>query len=58
MESIEVEAKTIEDALKIALGRLGSTKDKVEVRILREPKKGLFGMEGAQSAKIKVIVKK
>ena len=55
---IEVEAKTTQEAIKIALGKLGAKREDVEIRILREEHKGLFGMEGAKQAKIKVIVKK
>ena len=55
---IEVEAKTIQEAIAIALGKLGAKREDVDIRILREENKGLFGMEGAEQAKVKVIVKK
>jgi spoIIIJ-associated protein len=55
---IEVEAKTTKEAIRIALERLKARKEDVEIKILREENKGLFGMEGAQLAKIKAIVKK
>ena len=55
---IEVEAKTTKEAIRIALERLKVKKEDVEIKILREENKGLFGMEGAELAKIKVIVKK
>ncbi|MGB2706293.1 MAG: Jag N-terminal domain-containing protein [Candidatus Omnitrophota bacterium] len=57
-ESIEVEAKTTKEAIKVALAKLNVKKEDVEIKILREEHKGLFGMEGAEPAKIKVIVKK
>ncbi len=57
MKSIEVEAATIKRAIKIALDKLGTTKDKVIIDILREEKSGLFGMAGAHSAKIRARVK-
>ena len=56
--TIEVEAKTIQEAIKIALVKLNAKKADVDVKILREEHKGLFGMEGAELAKIKVILKK
>ena len=56
--SIEVEAKTTQEAIKIALEKLHAKKEDVEIRILREAHKGLFGMEGAEPAKVKVVVKK
>jgi len=55
---IEVEAKTTKEAIRIALERLKVKKEDVEIKILREENKGLFGMEGAELAKIKVLVKK
>jgi len=56
--SIEVEGNTVEDAIKRALEMLGVSRDAVEVKIVCEEKKGLFGMEGAKPAKIKVALKK
>ena len=55
---IEVEAKTTKEAIRIALEKLKVKKEDVEIKILREENKGLFGMEGAEPAKIKVTVKK
>ncbi|MFH1046457.1 MAG: Jag N-terminal domain-containing protein [Candidatus Omnitrophota bacterium] len=57
MDSIEVEGKNYEEALKIALERLGVTRKEVTVNILSEENKGLFGMEGASPARIKVTLK-
>lgn len=57
-KSIEVEAKTTKEAIKVALAKLNVKKEDVEIRILREEHRGLFGMEGAEPAKIKVIIKK
>ena len=54
---IEVEAKTTQQAIKIALEKLKVKKEDVEIKILREENKGLFGMEGAEPAKIKAVVK-
>lgn len=56
-QSIEVEGPTTKDAIRLGLEKLGVTKDKVEVRILAEEKKGLFGMEGAKQAKVKLTKK-
>lgn len=54
--SIEIEGKTIEDAIKIALQRLKLPREKVKIEVLSEEEKGLFGMPGARPAKIKVSV--
>ena len=58
LRAIEVEAKSIKEAIRIALNKLHAKKEDVDVKILREEHKGLFGMEGAELAKIKVTVKK
>ncbi len=58
MEEIEVEAETIREAIKIALQKLGVPRGKVNVKILSEENKGLFGMRGASLAKVKVSLKK
>ena len=56
--AIEVEAKTTKEAIAIALKKLNISKDKAKIEILREEHKGLFGMEGAEPAKVRVSVKK
>jgi len=57
-KSIEVEAPTIKEAIVIALKKLKAKKEDVEIKVLKEEHKGLFGMEGHEPAKIKVTVKK
>jgi len=57
-KSIEIEAKTTKEAIQIAVKLLKVKKDEIEIKILREEHKGLFGMEGAEPAKIKATVKK
>ncbi len=56
MKYIEKVAKTVEDALNLALEELNLTKDKVEVEVLEEPSRGIFGLIGTKQAKIKVTV--
>lgn len=56
-KSIEIEAKDVKEAIKIALHRLGVTRNKVEIKVLREERKGLFGMEGARQARVRVTIK-
>ncbi len=55
--SIEIEAKTTKEAISIALKKLKAKKEDVDIKILREEHKGLFGMEGAELAKIKATLK-
>ncbi|MGA2775149.1 MAG: Jag N-terminal domain-containing protein [Candidatus Omnitrophota bacterium] len=52
--SIEVEGKTVAEAIKKALKELKVPRDKVKIEVLSEEEKGLFGMEGAKPAKIRV----
>ena len=56
--SIEVEGATVEDAIKKALDVLQAKRDEVNVKVVSEEQKGLFGMEGAKLAKIVVSLKK
>ena len=56
-KNIEVEGSTVEEAIKKALEILNVSRDDVVVKIVCEEKKGLFGMEGAKPAKIKVFLK-
>ncbi|MEW5759081.1 MAG: Jag N-terminal domain-containing protein [Candidatus Omnitrophota bacterium] len=58
MESIEVEGKTVEEAIEEALKLLNTTRDNIEVTVVREGKNGLFGMPGAILTKIRVTKKK
>ncbi len=52
--SIEVEGKTLEEAVKKALKELKLPRKKVKIEVLSEEEKGLFGMQGAKPAKVRV----
>jgi spoIIIJ-associated protein len=54
MESVEKSGKTVEEALRYALARLGVERADVEVEILQKPLKGIFGMLGRKDAILKV----
>lgn len=56
--SVEIEGGTVEEAIKKALDILKVPRDAINVKVVCEEKKGLFGMEGAKPAKIKVSLKK
>ena len=43
MSTIETTGKTIEDAVRSGLVRLGRMKDEVDIEVLEEPKSGFFG---------------
>lgn len=55
---IEVEGSTVEEAIEKALEILNVSREDIHVKIVCEEQKGLFGMEGAKPAKIKVSLKK
>lgn len=57
IKHIEVSGNTVKEAINSALKQLGVTRDRVDIRILAEEQKGLFGMKGAKQAKIKVFLK-
>lgn len=57
MKSIEVEGKTVEEALDKALEELNLTKEMVNVEVLEHGSKGLFNVIGVKHAKIRVTIK-
>jgi spoIIIJ-associated protein len=56
MESIEVEGKTVEEAIKKALEQLRAKRSEVQIKIVSEETRGLFGMAGAKPAKIRATL--
>ena len=54
---IEKSGKNIEEALQSALNELGVTENDVDVEVLENPSKGIFGFFGAKPAKIRVTLK-
>lgn len=56
--SIEVEDKSVEEAIKNALLQLKAKRNQVKIEVLSEEKRGLFGMPGAKPAKIRVTLLK
>lgn len=57
MVAVEKKAKTVEGAVALALEELQITEDKVNIEIIEEPKKSLFGMFGGKPAVVRVVVK-
>ena len=56
--SIEIEGKTVEEAIRNALKELKLPRSKVKIEVLTEEQKGLFGMPGARPAKVRVTLLK
>ncbi|MCM8779860.1 MAG: Jag N-terminal domain-containing protein [Candidatus Omnitrophica bacterium] len=50
---IEVEGKTVAEAVQKALRHLKVPRQKVKIEILSEEQRGLFGMRGAKPAKVR-----
>lgn len=57
MFTVEKTAKTVEEALKLALIELGAREEEVIVEVLDEPKKALLGLIGGKEAKVKITLK-
>ena len=53
----EFEGSTVEGAIEKAEKSLGVSREILDIKVVCEEKKGLFGMEGAKPAKIKVSLK-
>ncbi len=53
-QSIEKTAKTVEEAVDSALTELRATREQVDIVVLEEPTKGLFGILGGRMARVKV----
>lgn len=56
MKSVEVSARTIEEAVASALSHLAVSEDEVEVEVLEQPSRGILGF-GARPARVRVTVK-
>ncbi len=54
MESLETSAKTVEEAVALALEKLGASRDEVEVVVLKEGKPGFLGL-GSEEATVRVL---
>lgn len=57
MKAVEKTAKTIDEAVFLALKDLGASREDVEIDVIEEPSKGIFGLIGVKPARVKVILK-
>jgi spoIIIJ-associated protein len=53
MESLEISARTVEEAIQIALDQLGVSRDQVEISVVKEGKAGILGI-GSDEAVVRV----
>jgi len=56
MKKIVVSAKSVEEAVKQGLAQLNVSEDRVNVSVLEQPSKGLFGLIGSKGAKVELEV--
>ena len=56
-KAIEFEGSTVESAIKKAVKTFGVPRETLNIKVVCEEQRGLFGMEGVKTAKIKVSVK-
>ena len=54
MDEIQKTGKTVDEAVALALGELGITKDEAEIEVIEEGSRGFLGMFGAKDAVVKV----
>ncbi|SFB01676.1 MULTISPECIES: RNA-binding cell elongation regulator Jag/EloR [unclassified Bacillus (in: firmicutes)] len=57
MKQVTATGQTVEEAVESALAQLNTTKDRTEITIIDEGKKGIFGIFGSRPAIIKATVK-
>ena len=57
MKQFEASAKTVEEAIELGLQELGVSIGDVDVRVVEEGSKGLFGLFGSRLAKVLLTVK-
>lgn len=55
-EGLDVNAKTIDEAIELGLAQLGLTREQVEIEVIKEGKRGVFGI-GAEEAHIRLTPK-
>lgn len=58
MKEITASGSTVEEAVQSALEQLNTTEDRVEIEIIDEGKKGIFGFIGAKRAIVRVKLAK
>jgi spoIIIJ-associated protein len=57
VKEVTATAATVDEAVQSALQQLGVSKDRAEIVVLDEGKKGLFGIFGSKPAVVKAILK-
>jgi spoIIIJ-associated protein len=58
VRELTASGQTVEEAVQSALEQLNTTRDRVEIEVIDEGKKGLLGVFGSKRAYVKVKIKK
>lgn len=56
MNKVVTSGKTIEDAVEQGLAKLGTTEEKVAVKVLEQPSRGFLGLFGVRAAKVELTL--
>lgn len=56
MNKIMTSGKTIEEAVKQGLAKLGATEDQVTINVIEQPSKGFLGLIGVKEAKVELVM--
>jgi spoIIIJ-associated protein len=57
MKKITVTGKSVEEAIQQGLSQLNTSADRVNINVLEQPTKGLFGLLGGKDAKVELELK-
>lgn len=57
MVEVEKTAKTVQEAVNLALAELNASREDVDVEVLEEPSRGIFGLIGTRPARVRVKVR-
>ncbi len=57
LNSVETTGKTVEEAILVAAAQLNTVKEKLDIEIIEQPEKSLFGLIQKKEAKIRATVK-
>lgn len=56
MNKVVTSGKTIEDAVRQGLAKLGTTENQVAVKVLEQPSRGFLGLFGVKEAKVEITL--
>lgn len=54
---LEIEGRTVQEAIARGLAVLKTSRDRVHIQVLSEERRGLFGMRGVKQTKVRLTVK-